>query len=337
MSDFLLVSPSESAREEFLLQMRVVQPRLRVLAFPGPEELPPAPDDAALIMDCRNQRRLPDGQPASPPVRPPGYGFVLGLIDNTEIDKNWAFTTGFDDVLSSPFTILDLHLKMVSVLATLDQRRELFRLRGRAEEAERELSRLRAVAYTDHLTGLSNRLALKEWADTALPSRTEPLAIQIMDLDGFKQVNDRHGHAAGDAVLRKLGERLAAIPRRTDMIVRLGGDEIAVVQMNAERPEDCAALADRLLAAVAAPFLVDGQSIQLTASFGSALFPADARTLSELLSQADRAMYAAKSVEKPTPAVPPAPPRPDGLDPAAPPARVRTDRPSPPARPASTA
>ncbi|MBE7213331.1 MAG: hypothetical protein INR65_20135, partial [Gluconacetobacter diazotrophicus] len=115
MTDFFLVSPSEAARDEFLLQMRVVQPRLRVRAVSAVRDLPappPGQGTAGLILDCRERRHAAaDGVAAAPPERPNGFGFVLGLIDNTEIDKNWAFTTGFDDVLSSPFTILDLHLK----------------------------------------------------------------------------------------------------------------------------------------------------------------------------------------------------------------------------------
>jgi diguanylate cyclase (GGDEF)-like protein len=118
----------------------------------------------------------------------------------------------------------------------------------------------------------------------------------MLDLDGFKAVNDRYGHAAGDAALREVAARLRRSVRERDMVARTGGDEFVVVLADLAAHERAAhEAAERIEAAFVEPLEIDGEHVQLHAAVGVACFPADGRELDELLATADRAMYARKS------------------------------------------
>jgi diguanylate cyclase (GGDEF)-like protein len=148
-----------------------------------------------------------------------------------------------------------------------------------------------ALAATDPLTGVPNRRSFLERLERAVAraGRGERAVLCIVDLDGFKAVNDLEGHAAGDAVLRAVAVALTAAVRETDTVARLGGDEFAVLA-DALLPADDATLADRLRAAVAAV----GAGHGVTASVGRALVgPAD--DVAGVLHRADAAMYRAKA------------------------------------------
>lgn len=164
--------------------------------------------------------------------------------------------------------------------------------RRRAEDS------LRRAAGRDPLTGLPNRdRALKRLDRAAARARRrgERLAVLFIDLDGFKPVNDTHGHAAGDAVLRIVAERVAQAVRETDTAARLGGDEFMVLLENDPTPELAAWVADRILADLAAPYEVDGVGMTtLSASIGIALLPDHTEDPQQLVHLADQAMYAAK-------------------------------------------
>jgi diguanylate cyclase (GGDEF)-like protein len=116
----------------------------------------------------------------------------------------------------------------------------------------------------------------------------------VVDLDGFKDVNDVRGHRAGDAVLRTLARRFEAILRATDTVARVGGDEFVVLSMETGTDDTAAALVSRLRHALRRPFRVDSTTIEIDGSIGWALFPADGATSDELLSRADGQMYATK-------------------------------------------
>ena len=149
-------------------------------------------------------------------------------------------------------------------------------------------------ALHDPLTGLANRALLIERMHHALARHgrhARPSHLFYLDLDGFKAVNDRFGHAAGDAVLVQLAQRIIALLRPTDTAARLGGDEFAVLCEDAE-PRHAAAIADRLCAAAAEPFVVDGMEITLSAAVGSC--PAHLAAPADLLREADRRMYETK-------------------------------------------
>jgi diguanylate cyclase (GGDEF)-like protein/PAS domain S-box-containing protein len=163
---------------------------------------------------------------------------------------------------------------------------------------ERE-RRIRHEADTDDLTGLANRRALQRMLAAALErARAHDVAVGVLmlDLDGFKGVNDRFGHAVGDAALREVAARLRRSVRERDMVSRTGGDEFVVVLADLS-PEEHAAhdAAQRVEAAFAAPLVLDGERLHLHAAVGVACFPDDGRDLEQLLAAADRAMYARKS------------------------------------------
>jgi diguanylate cyclase (GGDEF)-like protein len=151
-------------------------------------------------------------------------------------------------------------------------------------------------AVTDDLTGLGNRRHLVDRLHSAIETSAEgdgELALLLIDLDGFKELNDTLGHPAGDEVLRQIGPRLSSILRAEDTLARLGGDEFAVVLTPGDEATASAA-GLRLRAALERSFEVGGIRIHIDASVGIALFPAHSRNAEGLLQRADVAMYEAK-------------------------------------------
>jgi len=116
----------------------------------------------------------------------------------------------------------------------------------------------------------------------------------LVDLDDFKLVNDRCGHAAGDAALRVVAQRLAGCMRKADTLARQGGDEFVVVIPELANDADCAVVADKILRALEPPIALEGGEVRLGASIGISLYPSDARDGDALLRNADAAMYRAK-------------------------------------------
>ena len=157
---------------------------------------------------------------------------------------------------------------------------------------------LRRSIFCDHLTGLANRRAFFEAGEIELQrwsQQPRPLALVMIDADHFKQVNDRHGHAAGDAVLRHLAVALGACTRAVDVVARLGGEEF-VLLLPDTGIEGAEALAQRLCQRVAAqPAEVDGRRIPYTVSAGVAQMQAGVSGLDALIQRADAALYRAKS------------------------------------------
>ncbi len=161
----------------------------------------------------------------------------------------------------------------------------------RANEA-----RIMHMAHHDALTDLPNRVLFREHMERVLPRvrRGSSAAVLCLDLDGFKGVNDTLGHPAGDELLRLVARRLRDNTRETDLLARLGGDEFAIIQADAQQPVEAAALADRLVAALRAPFDLQGQQVEIGASIGVAL-AAGTAAADELLRNADIALYRAKA------------------------------------------
>jgi diguanylate cyclase (GGDEF)-like protein/PAS domain S-box-containing protein len=156
---------------------------------------------------------------------------------------------------------------------------------------------LRHLALHDGLTGLANRTLFGELVLKALASakRTnEPRAILVLDLDGFKQVNDTLGHGQGDALLKQVGDGLVAALREGDTIARLGGDEFAILPAQATDLAAAAEVAWRIQNMCAAGFSLGGDVVSVTASVGIAMFPDHGQTAEELLRRADVAMSIAK-------------------------------------------
>jgi diguanylate cyclase (GGDEF)-like protein len=162
----------------------------------------------------------------------------------------------------------------------------------------RLIHRLHVEARQDELTGLPNRLQLRELLDAAAErsaSGGPSCAVMVLDLNGFKAINDTLGHQAGDELLQVLAARLAEAAADRATVARLGGDEFSVLSTVCGEPESARDLAVRLLTAFAEPVLVSGARLRVGGSIGVALGPDHGRTGSDLLRHADIAMYAAKA------------------------------------------
>jgi diguanylate cyclase (GGDEF)-like protein/PAS domain S-box-containing protein len=167
-------------------------------------------------------------------------------------------------------------------------------------EAKALQQRLARQALHDPLTGLANRTLLADRLEHALAGGERTglrLCVLVLDLDGFKQVNDELGHGAGDELLVEVAVRLGRCVRRGDTLARLGGDEFALVLPDTPA-SDATTVAERILAELAAPAVVAGQPVPLAASVGVACGEAAGLTPEELLRRADQAMYAAKRAGK---------------------------------------
>lgn len=171
------------------------------------------------------------------------------------------------------------------------------RVTERTQALEQANQRLSELALQDPLTGLANRTALQRHLDQALARsvrRKELLAVMLIDLDGFKPINDQHGHEFGDRVLAEVAQRLRQYLRDADLPARLGGDEFVVICENVQSAEDARDLAKRLLEGLDTPMYLEERTVRVGASIGIVLSHGsdDATTL---IRQADAAMYRAKA------------------------------------------
>src|SRR5450830_281941 len=177
------------------------------------------------------------------------------------------------------------------------QVRKYVSIRFDVSEKLRLLHTLQWRVGHDVLTGLPNRAFLSDLLNQALDfSRREaiPLAVCMLDLDGFKAVNDGYGHASGDRLLVEVAERLRGIMRGEDVVARLAGDEFVLILRYVHDAEELNAALQRVLGAISAPYSILGQTIHVDASIGVTLFPADDEDADTLLRHADQAMYLAK-------------------------------------------
>lgn len=162
------------------------------------------------------------------------------------------------------------------------------------EQQSRELAR---IAHTDSLTGLPNRALLMDRLRHSLANsrRTgQRVALLFMDLDGFKEVNDRLGHVAGDRVLKVVGQRLDGLLRENDTLARWGGDEFVALLTDIREPDDAGRVAGKLLETMRWPVAVNDTQCRIGISIGVAVCPDHGRTVDDLLRAADAAMYRAK-------------------------------------------
>jgi diguanylate cyclase (GGDEF)-like protein len=172
-----------------------------------------------------------------------------------------------------------------------DIRQQLTALQDSREELEH-------LARHDALTGLPNRRAFQERLDQALARAQrsgERFALLFIDVDNFKNINDRWGHEGGDAVLKIVALRLDATTRKADAVARMGGDEFVVLLDNPAHRDDITNIAEKLLASVRSPIVFGGQELQVGFSIGISQYPDDGHTVAELMARADHAMYEAKA------------------------------------------
>ena len=164
-------------------------------------------------------------------------------------------------------------------------------------ERRRTETQLGLLAWSDPLTGLANRAMFADrLRQVALSARRaeQKFALLMLDLDGFKAVNDQYGHDAGDRLLRQIAQRFTACLRDSDMIARLGGDEFVVLLPGLRRPDDATRVTDRLIEAARQPVRLGEHEVRSSTSIGIAIFPDHARSVDHLIAAADIALYAAK-------------------------------------------
>lgn len=181
------------------------------------------------------------------------------------------------------------------ILARLDaartERETLLAELAAARTTEEEF---RNLAYHDDLTGLPNRSLLHDRLGLAITHayrQASHLALLFLDLDDFKAVNDSFGHGYGDRLLVELASRVRGSVRAGDTVARFGGDEFVVLLDGVTGAEDAAHVAAKVLAAVRAPFRIDGHPVSIAASVGVSVYPGDGTSPEELVSRADAAMY----------------------------------------------
>ena len=234
-----------------------------------------------------------------------GFDTFLGMQQRAE-ETPIILLTGLDDEKLAVSALkqgaqdylvkskLDVNL-MVRAIKYAIERHQLLRQMEKARGIEQFL------AYHDVLTNLPNRLLFHDRLQQALAHAKRysgNLAIFFLDLDGFKGVNDTLGHALGDRLLQDVANRLLATTRESDTIARLGGDEFVILLKGVGHIEDVHKVGRKIRNEISRPFLIDGHSIDLTASIGVSMYPDDGTDMESLMKKADFAMYRAKEEGK---------------------------------------
>jgi diguanylate cyclase (GGDEF)-like protein len=218
-----------------------------------------------------------------------GVGMALSpIVLGSATVLSWPLVIGFL-VLTTVMCLL-WRLSAQARRSEIRARREVERGRDRAETAER---RVRQLAYTDALTALPNRHSFNTSLARAI-ARGEPFALLLLDLNGFKHVNDRHGHPVGDELLRHVGSRLASGALSFGVAARLGGDEFAIIQPGGDEAS-ARELALSLIQDVERPYFTAAGLQRIGTAVGIALAPTHAQDPSELMRRADLALYRSKA------------------------------------------
>ncbi len=164
-------------------------------------------------------------------------------------------------------------------------------------DSKRQEEEIRRLAFTDSLTGLPNRRLLEDRLSHALTASRrdgQMLVVMLLDLDGFKAINDSHGHEAGDIVLKAVAERLRMAVRASDTVARMGGDEFVILIEDSRDMNDARVLAEKLLASLQEPIMAGDYRFQIGVSIGISSSPADSDQPTQLIRMADKAMYKVK-------------------------------------------
>ena len=227
-----------------------------------------------------------------------GFGFGAGVVARLSLRPVVALLDLL--VIAAPAIVVafmqpDLRHVGLGVLMTMFvvASFEMVRLSFNASINQITLKRkFEQLARSDPMTGVFNRSVLA--ADLPEMLAAGAVAVHAIDLDHFKEANDRFGHPVGDALLKQVAGRLSALAADSDLVVRMGGDEFILVQHSAECASDAESIVQRIVQTISGPYEVDGQVIELGVSVGVAVAPDDGRTAEALLSRSDQALYRAK-------------------------------------------
>jgi diguanylate cyclase (GGDEF)-like protein len=220
------------------------------------------------------------------------YLSVLALTGNPA-HKLRALENGAKDFISKPFDPPELFRRVYNLLE----------VRLLHEQIREQRGMLETLALHDPLTGLANRRLLVDRLSMAVTQARRSkgcMAVMYLDLDGFKEINDTLGHAAGDAVLKAVARRVTETVREEDTVSRLGGDEFVIVLPHIHGRADAGSMAEKVIRAVSQSYDIDGRIVRMTASAGIGLYPDDARDAERLMKVADAALYDAKRAGKNT-------------------------------------
>lgn len=205
-----------------------------------------------------------------------------------------AFSTHSDSLHTEMFLIEAVLVAMITGLS-LQTVAYLYHSAVEHHTARHDLAKL---AKYDALTGLANRLLLRERFQLAMAEATRKghlLAVHFLDLDGFKAINDRYGHPSGDALLEQVAHRLESIIRAGDTVARLGGDEFVLLQGGLLHEDEAKIFAHRIIRKLSVPYDLDGGNMSVSVSVGIATAPQQGIELERLLACADSALYRAKA------------------------------------------
>ncbi len=193
---------------------------------------------------------------------------------------------------------------MLSITSVRDETGEITHYIGTLEDISLNKlneERIRHLAFHDPLTGLANRVLFADRTMSSIQRArrdARQLALIVLDLDGFKQVNDTHGHAAGDLLLIEMASRLQGVLRAEDTVARFGGDEFTALLPEIDEPRDAVTVAEKILAKIAAPVDGEGYRVQVSASIGISIYPTHGEDYQALFAAADAAMYRIKAAGK---------------------------------------
>jgi diguanylate cyclase (GGDEF)-like protein/PAS domain S-box-containing protein len=246
-----------------------------------------AADLMGLAVEALVARNLSDHLAGDPAAI---QGFLQKIARGEGLDGHEVLLRGCrDSIIDASISVRAIHFsgQAVSVLGITD-----------ITDQKQRAAHLEEIAHHDSLTHLPNRLLLRDRLRQAMAQNQRTgtqLAVCYLDLDGFKEVNDRLGHQAGDHVLVQVAHRLESCVRGGDTVARLGGDEFIVLLLGLASEDECRLALERLLKRIAQPYLIDGgKQANISASVGVTLFPADPVDPDALVRHADHAMYAAK-------------------------------------------
>ncbi len=227
---------------------------------------------------CRRLRKTKNGD---------DYYILVNSVRGDQQNIIDLLNSGADDYCVKP---VDLQRAQIRLMVA----ERHIRIRQERRDIE---AKMHYMAYHDSLTSLGNRHAFYEFLEHALAHSRRyhrKGSVLYIDLDGFKDINDRLGHNAGDSVLREAGRRLQNTVRNTDKVCRMGGDEFAIVVTELDDEGDIASVQEKIGEMLAKPYFVNGASCYLGGSVGVVTFPDDGTEPDELVHRADQMMYAMK-------------------------------------------